>query len=103
MWVEKYHVIDKINHGDTHGFLDINAGITIADKVSEKVVRLIYSYSYNHSHAYMLATSVSRQVSNLSWEILRVNLRLSLWSTAAGKRRLLASRPQTARDTLGNL
>jgi sarcosine oxidase / L-pipecolate oxidase len=32
-WVEKYHVIDKINDGNTNGFIDINAGITIADKV----------------------------------------------------------------------
>jgi sarcosine oxidase / L-pipecolate oxidase len=32
-WVEKYHIIDKINHGNTNGFIDINAGITIADKV----------------------------------------------------------------------
>ncbi|KAH7379943.1 FAD dependent oxidoreductase [Cadophora sp. MPI-SDFR-AT-0126] len=31
-WVEKYHVIDKINDGETNGFIDINAGITIADK-----------------------------------------------------------------------
>ncbi|KAH6974176.1 FAD dependent oxidoreductase [Ilyonectria sp. MPI-CAGE-AT-0026] len=31
-WVEKYHIIDKVNDGNTHGFLDINAGITIADK-----------------------------------------------------------------------
>lgn len=33
-WVDKYHVIDGINNGDTHGFLDIQAGIVIADKVS---------------------------------------------------------------------
>ncbi|KAM0415764.1 hypothetical protein ACHAPT_013269 [Fusarium lateritium] len=32
-WVSKYHIIDRINGGNTHGFLDINAGITIADKV----------------------------------------------------------------------
>ena len=32
-WVAKYHVIDKINHGETNGFIDINGGITIADKV----------------------------------------------------------------------
>ncbi|KAI8649199.1 DAO domain-containing protein [Fusarium keratoplasticum] len=31
-WVSKYHIIDRINGGNTHGFLDINAGITIADK-----------------------------------------------------------------------
>ncbi|KAG2413370.1 hypothetical protein HFD88_002559 [Aspergillus terreus] len=31
-WAEKYHVIDKINGGNTNGFLDIQAGITIADK-----------------------------------------------------------------------
>ncbi|KPM45240.1 hypothetical protein AK830_g1280 [Neonectria ditissima] len=31
-WVEKLHVVDKINHGNTNGFMDINAGITIADK-----------------------------------------------------------------------
>ncbi|KFX99697.1 hypothetical protein V490_01708 [Pseudogymnoascus sp. VKM F-3557] len=31
-WVEKYHVVDKINGGNTNGFIDINAGITIADK-----------------------------------------------------------------------
>jgi hypothetical protein len=32
-WVEKYHVVDRINGGNTNGFIDINAGITIADKV----------------------------------------------------------------------
>lgn len=32
-WVEKLHVIDNINGGDTNGFLDIQGGITIADKV----------------------------------------------------------------------
>ncbi|KAI5461693.1 FAD dependent oxidoreductase [Mariannaea sp. PMI_226] len=31
-WVEKYHVIDGINNGETNGFIDIQAGITIADK-----------------------------------------------------------------------
>ncbi|KAJ0352115.1 hypothetical protein COL154_012655 [Colletotrichum chrysophilum] len=31
-WVEKYHIIDKINGSNTNGFIDINAGITIADK-----------------------------------------------------------------------
>ncbi|KAH6989671.1 FAD dependent oxidoreductase [Ilyonectria sp. MPI-CAGE-AT-0026] len=31
-WVEKLHVIDKINGGNTNGFLDIQGGITIADK-----------------------------------------------------------------------
>ncbi|KAJ5155578.1 hypothetical protein N7492_008381 [Penicillium capsulatum] len=31
-WVEKLHVADKINDGNINGFLDINAGITIADK-----------------------------------------------------------------------
>lgn len=31
-WVEKYHVVDKINGGNTNGFIDINGGITIADK-----------------------------------------------------------------------
>ncbi|KAF4461055.1 sarcosine oxidase [Fusarium albosuccineum] len=31
-WVEKYHIIDKINNGNTNGFIDIQGGITIADK-----------------------------------------------------------------------
>ncbi|KAM0324311.1 hypothetical protein ACHAQA_008088 [Verticillium albo-atrum] len=31
-WVEKLHVVDKINGGDTNGFLDIKGGVTIADK-----------------------------------------------------------------------
>ncbi|KAH8696216.1 FAD dependent oxidoreductase [Talaromyces proteolyticus] len=31
-WVEKYHAIDGINNGNTNGFIDIQAGITIADK-----------------------------------------------------------------------
>ncbi|KAJ0330534.1 hypothetical protein COL922a_012432 [Colletotrichum nupharicola] len=31
-WVEKYHIIDKINSSNTNGFIDINAGVTIADK-----------------------------------------------------------------------
>ncbi|KND95189.1 L-pipecolate oxidase [Tolypocladium ophioglossoides CBS 100239] len=31
-WVEKYRVIDGINNGNTNGFIDIQAGITIADK-----------------------------------------------------------------------
>ncbi|KAE9581499.1 L-pipecolate oxidase [Colletotrichum fructicola] len=31
-WVEKYHIVDKINSSNTNGFIDINAGITIADK-----------------------------------------------------------------------
>ncbi|KAJ2971409.1 hypothetical protein NQ176_g7703 [Zarea fungicola] len=31
-WLEKYHVIDKINNGNTTGFIDIQAGITVADK-----------------------------------------------------------------------
>lgn len=32
-WVEKLHVVDTVNNGDTNGFLDIRGGITIADKV----------------------------------------------------------------------
>ncbi|KAH7131605.1 FAD dependent oxidoreductase [Dactylonectria estremocensis] len=31
-WVEKYHIVDKINGGNTNGFIDIQGGITIADK-----------------------------------------------------------------------
>jgi sarcosine oxidase / L-pipecolate oxidase len=31
-WAKKFHVVDKINGGDTNGFLDTNAGVTIADK-----------------------------------------------------------------------
>ncbi|KAI8654068.1 DAO domain-containing protein [Fusarium sp. Ph1] len=31
-WVEKYHIIDRINGGNTNGFIDIQGGITIADK-----------------------------------------------------------------------
>ncbi|TPX13733.1 uncharacterized protein E0L32_005936 [Thyridium curvatum] len=31
-WVEKLHIIDKINDGNTNGFLDIQGGVTIADK-----------------------------------------------------------------------
>lgn len=31
-WIGKYHVVDKINGGNTNGFIDINGGITIADK-----------------------------------------------------------------------
>ncbi|ORY56985.1 FAD dependent oxidoreductase [Pseudomassariella vexata] len=31
-WVEKYHLLDRINNGETNGFLDINAGINISDK-----------------------------------------------------------------------
>ena len=33
-WVEKFHVVDTINNGNTNGFLDIRGGITIADKVT---------------------------------------------------------------------
>jgi hypothetical protein len=32
-WVEKYHVVDGINGGNTNGFIDMNGGITIANKV----------------------------------------------------------------------
>ncbi|KAJ9611974.1 hypothetical protein H2200_003569 [Cladophialophora chaetospira] len=31
-WTKKYHVIDKINNGDTNGFIDIAGGINLADK-----------------------------------------------------------------------
>ncbi|KAJ6141554.1 hypothetical protein N7470_009944 [Penicillium chermesinum] len=31
-WVDKYHMLDGINGNNTNGFIDINAGITIADK-----------------------------------------------------------------------
>ncbi|KAF9877051.1 hypothetical protein CkaCkLH20_05317 [Colletotrichum karsti] len=31
-WVEKLHVVDKINGGDLNGFIDIKGGVTIADK-----------------------------------------------------------------------
>ncbi|RJE25190.1 FAD dependent oxidoreductase [Aspergillus sclerotialis] len=31
-WVEKLHIVDGINRGNINGFIDINAGITIADK-----------------------------------------------------------------------
>ncbi|QKX54296.1 uncharacterized protein TRUGW13939_01381 [Talaromyces rugulosus] len=31
-WLEKYHIIDGINKGNTNGFIDIQGGITIADK-----------------------------------------------------------------------
>ena len=32
-WSKKYHVVDKFANGDTNGFLDTAAGITLADKV----------------------------------------------------------------------
>lgn len=35
-WVGKLHAIDKINGGNTNGFLDIGCGITLADKVIPK-------------------------------------------------------------------
>ncbi|EOO03944.1 putative sarcosine oxidase protein [Phaeoacremonium minimum UCRPA7] len=31
-WSKKYHVVDKFANGDTNGFLDTAAGITLADK-----------------------------------------------------------------------
>ncbi|ETS84237.1 hypothetical protein PFICI_02262 [Pestalotiopsis fici W106-1] len=31
-WVRKLHALDKINHGDVNGFMDIQAGIMLADK-----------------------------------------------------------------------
>ncbi|KAJ5102233.1 hypothetical protein NUU61_004455 [Penicillium alfredii] len=31
-WLEKLHIVDGINQGNINGFIDINAGITIADK-----------------------------------------------------------------------
>ncbi|RSL78345.1 hypothetical protein CEP52_017639 [Fusarium oligoseptatum] len=31
-WARKLHILDSINDGETNGFLDIEAGITIADK-----------------------------------------------------------------------
>lgn len=34
-WVEKYHVVDKLNKGNTNGFLDISSGVTIANKVTD--------------------------------------------------------------------
>ncbi|KAJ4251820.1 hypothetical protein NW762_011117 [Fusarium torreyae] len=33
-WVEKYHTTDKINGGNTNGFMDIQGGITIVDKTA---------------------------------------------------------------------
>ena len=33
-WVEKLHVVDKINGGVTNGFIDTKGGVTIADKVT---------------------------------------------------------------------
>lgn len=32
-WLEKYHIIDRINNRNTNGFIDTQGGITIADKV----------------------------------------------------------------------
>jgi sarcosine oxidase / L-pipecolate oxidase len=39
-WFRKYHVLDKINKNATSGFLDIGAGINLADKVSWSFVKL---------------------------------------------------------------
>jgi len=33
-WVETFHAIDGINNNNTNGFLDIQGGVTLADKVS---------------------------------------------------------------------
>lgn len=35
VWTKKYHVMDDFMQGDTNGFLDTTAGITMADKVRE--------------------------------------------------------------------
>jgi sarcosine oxidase / L-pipecolate oxidase len=32
-WLVKLHALDKINHGNVNGFMDIQAGIMLADKV----------------------------------------------------------------------
>ncbi|KAJ5157919.1 uncharacterized protein N7482_009019 [Penicillium canariense] len=31
-WLEKFHIIDKMNDGASNGFFDINAGVNIADR-----------------------------------------------------------------------
>ena len=38
-WVAKYHAVDRICDGNTNGFLDIGAGITLADKVIERAIK----------------------------------------------------------------
>lgn len=32
-WIEKLHATDLANGGDTNGFLDLQGGLTVADKV----------------------------------------------------------------------
>jgi hypothetical protein len=55
-WVAKYHVVDKINHGETNGFIDINGGITIADKVIFHCLPVFsllpYADRQNYRHAF---------------------------------------------------
>lgn len=34
-WEKKYHVLDTFGNGDTNGFLDTAAGVTLADKVGD--------------------------------------------------------------------
>lgn len=44
-WFKKYHAVDSFANGDTNGFLDTTAGITLADKVSTvAIASLLYTY-----------------------------------------------------------
>lgn len=51
-WLKKYHILDKINNGNSNGFIDIDAGINIADKVCSKVTifRLLSETGYLGLH-----------------------------------------------------
>jgi len=79
-WVKKYHALDKMNDGNTNGFLDIGAGINLADKVS--------SEAQNPPHrilikifrpVLMCGFYVCKLALTLFWESLRARLRA--WSS----------------------
>lgn len=62
-WSKKFHVVDKINKGDTNGFLDTNAGVTIADKAGLAVMKV--SHANIQRPAHMLDSCASRLASSL--------------------------------------
>lgn len=67
-WVEKLHVIDKINDGNTNGFLDIQGGVTIADKVTSGSQTIVYGARILikvASRVFMRGISARKQVSSL--------------------------------------
>ena len=75
-WYKKYHALDNFMGGNTNGFLDTTAGITLADKVGSSIACAGQTFAKSARPAPMHITSVFKQVSDSSLAPLKASSKI---------------------------